>query len=287
VIIPVYNDPSGLTKTVESLLQQDSDEYEIVIVDNGSTDRITNIARQYSENEIIRFAVEDEIQSSYAARNKGIHIARGGIIAFIDADMWVDSDYIGSVRKSMSSNQRVYMGCDVEVVNGSESVERYNANYAFPIKRFIDNHKFAPTCCLVVRRCLFDMVGTFDSRLTSSGDAEFGNRVASAGFELVFEPQITMYHPARSSMMSLISTSIRLGRGQEQIRRRHPETFGGWSLFDPRIVLPPYPRKFVQYFDNAVQSPWEYLFWYLLTWIRKLARLYGRIKQKSRTSGTH
>lgn len=83
------------------------------------------------------------------------------------------------------------------------------------------------------------MVGTFDSRLTSSGDAEFGNRVASAGFEPVFKPQITMYHPARSSMMSLISTSIRLGRGQEQIRRRHPETFGGWSLFDPRIVLPP------------------------------------------------
>lgn len=45
--------------------------------------------------------------------------------------MWVDSDYIELARKSMSNNQRVYMGCDVEVVNGSESVERYNANYAF------------------------------------------------------------------------------------------------------------------------------------------------------------
>lgn len=281
VIIPVYNDPNGLSKTVDSLLQQTADQYEIIIADNGSTDKTKHIAQQYTQTEFVTLVVEDEIQSSYAARNKGVQSAKGDIIAFMDADMWVESDYIQLIREIMSDNECMCVGFDVDIISDGGSIGRYNAAYGFPIKRYISEGQFIPTCCLVVRRSLFDMVGLFDEQMISSGDAEFSNRVVDAGFDLVFEPRITMYHPARSTVISLIRKSIRIGRGREQLYDRHPQISNHWSLLDPRIILPPYPRKFIQQFSDAVESRWEYVLWYFLTWTRKLARLYGRVNQRT------
>jgi glycosyltransferase involved in cell wall biosynthesis len=61
VIIPVYNDPEGLETTVESLLGQSADDYEVIIADNGSTDRTRALATEYAARERVRCVVEDDI----------------------------------------------------------------------------------------------------------------------------------------------------------------------------------------------------------------------------------
>ena len=92
VIVPVYNDAQRIWKCIESLLQQTypRQKYEVIIIDNGSTDETRTVIQKYP----VKLLIEDKIQNSYAARNKGIKNACGEVIAFTDADCIPDSDWI-------------------------------------------------------------------------------------------------------------------------------------------------------------------------------------------------
>src|SRR3990170_3006911 len=92
VIVPVYNDAQRIGKCIESLLQQTypHEKYEVIIIDNGSTDETREVIKKYP----VKLLIEDKIQSSYAARNKGIKNAKGEVIAFTDSDCIPGNDWI-------------------------------------------------------------------------------------------------------------------------------------------------------------------------------------------------
>ena len=163
VIIPVYNDPEGLRDTLESLVDQDFDgEYEVLVVDNNSTDCTGEVIGEFEESypDLVRGLEEDDIQSSYAARNKGVEESEGSVLCFVDADMWVDSDWLSSVNRFMDESGADYVGCNVETVRNSDSfASLYNSLKAFDVERYLENEHYAPTCCLVVRKRVFDEVG--------------------------------------------------------------------------------------------------------------------------------
>ena len=279
IVVPVLDDPGGLETTVRSLLDQSSDDYEVVIVDNGSTDRTPRVVERFERVDRVVPVVEDEVRGSYAARNAGIEAAEGEVIGFVDADMWVDRDYVESITRAMRGDDRVYMGCDVEVVEDGSPTGRFNAATEFPVREYVEEARFAPTCCLVVERRLFEAVGSFDPRMVSGGDVEFGRRVAEAGYDLAFEPGIVLYHPARGTVRRLASKWFRVGRGDEQFRRYHPTRFDGPSPFRPRNVLPGHPRDFLDGLRLEPSSSAELTYWFLLAWTCQLARSAGRIEQ--------
>lgn len=285
VIIPVYNDPDGLSDTVNSLLDQTArpDLYEIIIVDNMSTDETPKVAKSLSEkNPNVNFVTEDEVQSSYAARNTGIQRAQGELLAFVDSNMTVGNTYIESIEKKMKENDRKYMGCDVRVVTKEDAnrIARYNQARAFPVEHQIKAEKFAPTACLVVHREIFEEVGLFDGDLISGGDYEFGHRVVDAGYKLTFEPNIILCHPARASISALLRRQFRFGRGRIQRQRKYPARFSYRSLFDIRRWLPSYPWKFRNRYEEHSKSSFDLLIWYMLEYIVKLSNNMGQIYEK-------
>ncbi|WP_435068259.1 glycosyltransferase [Haloplanus sp. C73] len=279
VVVPVYNDPEGLTTTVESLLDQTATDYEIVIADNGSTDDTARVAREFATTDRVRRVVEDEIQSSYAARNAGIDAADGDVIGFVDADMWVEDDYVAAITERMGD--RSYMGCRVELVGDDSTVARYRRATGFPVEKYVTEAGFAPTCCLVVHRRLLDEIGDFDARLVSNGDLEFGRRASEAGFELTYEPEIPMYHPARSTLRAVLAQNVRIGHGREQIRRFHGDRFEVRAPTNPRNYLPVNPVGFLDSLDasgSAVERP----LWYGLACVQKWARTAGYLRARRR-----
>lgn len=203
--------------------------------------------------------VEDEIQSSYAARNKGIRNAKGSILAFIDADMTVKTDWLSLGVGSMIEKNAEYLACNVEIYSsGCESLSaKYNRLTGFPIKKYIEEYKFGPTCCILVDRKLFEEVGYFDARMISGGDKEFGNRVYNSGKRFYFEPNIVMYHPARSTLSSLLKKDFRVGKGIAQLRKYYPERYGNLAkdAFNFRVYLPPKPWKV----KNELSNCWDKL----------------------------
>lgn len=248
VIIPVYNDPAGLYRTLSSIATQDypTDLWETIVVDNNSQDNSKSIAESF-EKIISQIKVEKEAkQGAYAARNRGVVISRGKILAFIDADMTVEPDWISTGVKDMEENNADYVGCRVDILPARSTprfFEMYNQKMGFPIKQYMEKHGFAGAGNLFVKKTVLEKVGNFDNRLQSSGDLEFGNRVRDAKFNMYYSDHNVMQHPARSSFKSLLIKSIRITNGHIDLKWYYPERYGQLDFYEilqwffPKTVL--------------------------------------------------
>lgn len=283
VVVPVYNDPDGIAITLESITNQtySDTQYEILVVDNGSTDNTRGVIQSCVERypELVTLVVEDDIQGRGAARNAGIEAASGSVFAFIDADMTVNETWLASVAESFQNDDHDYMGCAVETYppDGHETLgTRYDSVFRFDIQRIIEKSKYSGAGCLVVRKNVFDTVGLFDNRLLE--DREFGQRVHEAGFELHYEPSITMYHPARSSAIEQIEKNFRVGRGTRQLHEIYPDRFEARNPFSLRQFLPIHPHRFYDRIDDKNGfTNIELIELYLFSWLNKLASSSGSL----------
>lgn len=254
VIIPVYNDPDGVYKTLVSIINNSNKEslLEVIVVDNNSTDETAKVINHFAEKySWIQYEFEDEVQTSYAARNTGIQYSHGDIIVFLDANVEVGKGWLDSAISDMQSKDAHYMGCNVKVndVNEKQTIfSRYNQHSAFPIKELIEKHGYTPTVCLFVTRDLVDDVGRFDQRLVSTGDLEFGNRVNKHGYTLYYTDEVTVIHPARTSFRSLVDRNIRIGRGHCQLQRYHSPRYGSPGI-------PPRPSGLTSNQFDSKQNP--------------------------------
>lgn len=228
IVIPVYNDPEGVQTTIESIYPELVDsQVDLAVVDNASTDQTPDVVRSYDDDWIILLH-ETEIQSSYAARNTGIRNTDSDILAFVDADMTVPENWLESALEAFHAADADYMGCNVDLTfpENPSLPARYDYHTGFPVEQYLKHQQFVPTCCLFVRREVFEDVGLFDHRLTSGGDKEFGNRVHQAGYNMHFADNVTMYHPTRNTLNAHIKKDHRVGRGLCQLQRCHPDRYG-------------------------------------------------------------
>lgn len=283
IIIPVYNDPKGIRTTLESVINQTHDEYEVLPVDNNSTDYTIEIMREFEREgySFVRCQEEIDIQGSYATRNTGIQSAKGDILCFLDADMWVDETWVEQMETTMESQNCDYLGCNVEVVSKKDPnfYEAYEQSFSFPVETYLKYKHFAPTCALAVRREVFDEVGLFDEQLESGGDKEFGQRVHRAGFEQCYVDDVTAYHPARDSWDELKSKALRIGRGRAQMRRYHPEVGNYHHPLYPIQFLPPSPFRLRRRFSGQDASLSTLVGFYGLEYVLKLTQTYGTIRE--------
>lgn len=95
VVVPVYNVEKFLKKCIDSILEQDFKEYELILINDGSTDSSFKIAKSYSDSRIVLINKENEGLS--ATRNLGINIAKGEYILHIDSDDWIEPNYLSAL----------------------------------------------------------------------------------------------------------------------------------------------------------------------------------------------
>jgi glycosyltransferase involved in cell wall biosynthesis len=285
IVIPVYNDPEGVRETLGALTDQTYEHYEVVVVDNCSTDETRSVAADFAErHDRVTLLDERHDQSSYAARVRGIRYASGDVFAFIDADMTVEPDWLETAVDRMIEDRLDYMACDVRLYTPGEEglIGKYNRLNGFPIRRYVSTFHFAPTCCLFVRREVIETVGPFDTRFVSSGDREFGHRVHAAGFRLGYADDVPMYHPTRTSLRSLLTKAVRIGRGKQQMREYYPDRYGhpGLMVFYPGLYSPVPPSMLETAFDGwETLSTTEQVVFYLITYLLKLANAYGSVRE--------
>lgn len=114
IIIPVYNADKYIEKCIESIICQDRNKFEIIVVDDGSTDKTGIVCDEYSNKYSNIKVFHTENKGVSRARNLGLSEAIGDYILFVDADDWVTSDYIDVISKEIEgvdllffSNSRV------------------------------------------------------------------------------------------------------------------------------------------------------------------------------------
>lgn len=101
VILPVYNSGDSVAKAIDSILVQSYINWELIIVNDGSTDDSAKIINNFSKTDSRILVIQQMNQGVSTARNKGISAASGEYLAFLDSDDWVDSDYLEKMLRPM------------------------------------------------------------------------------------------------------------------------------------------------------------------------------------------
>jgi len=179
VIIPTYNRAGCLREAVDSVLAQDFKGFELIVVDDGSTDETPQLLRAYGDSLRIR---RQENRGVSAARNAGIAASRGALIAFLDSDdLWLPGKLAHQVEFFKAHGDAL--------ICQTEEIWVRNGRRVNPGKRHRKRGGmiFAPSLdlCLVspsavmVRRELFQRVGFFDESLPACEDYDLWLRVSS------------------------------------------------------------------------------------------------------------
>lgn len=253
IVIPVRNDPEGLSSTLGSLARQAeiaSRDYEVIVIDNDSNDATPEVIRRHIENYPVRIVsfIESAASGSYGARNLGIEKAQAPVLAFLDADVTVPTDYVAKVLGYFDHDPGLeYLGCRVDVYpSSSRLASKYDAIHAFPVEKYFQLYRFVPTCCLTLRRSLLDRTGLFESCLESGGDTEFAVRAEAAGAKKHFARDLTVRHPARRNYLELIRKRARLGRGAAQLHSLAPARFSSKSISFAEHLVPSNPLRILR-----------------------------------------
>jgi len=196
VIVPVYNDEERIWLCIESLLNQtyNNDCYEIIVIDNNSTDNTLKIINNYP---VIPLS-ENEIQSSYAARNKWLKKAKWNILAFTDSDCEVDKDWILNWVNSLKEKKSDLVAWNIRFKFEDKS-DIYEIYDSIKYLQQEDNVKkwSAVTANVFIYKYVFDDIWNFDSTLKSWGDSLFTRKSTSCWYKLSYEKSSIVYHPAR------------------------------------------------------------------------------------------
>lgn len=123
IVLPCYNCQSYIDQAIDSVFQQTYADWELVIVDDGSTDQSLDIIRQYAESESRIRVFTQENRGVSKARNLALENARGEYIAFLDADDWLPPDSLRSrIRKFTESPATTFVDGRVDVYNEAGNV---------------------------------------------------------------------------------------------------------------------------------------------------------------------
>jgi glycosyltransferase involved in cell wall biosynthesis len=243
VIVPVYNAEDNIEKLVRSLLAQTypKDRYEVIIVDNHSTDNTLALLRKHKDITVLE---EVDIQSSYAARNKGLRQARGEIIAFTDSDCVADARWLAKEAEAVGQGADVVGGAVTFVFSAKPTLsELYDSISHLTAEAYV-KRKRVVGANLVVRKTLFDAIGPFPSHFKSGGDFWWTGKADKAGYRFVYAPDAVIYHPARK-FDELAEKVWRVGKAYLCARKDE-----GWKslafglVWTLRLLLPQNPFYF-------------------------------------------
>jgi glycosyltransferase involved in cell wall biosynthesis len=186
IIIPAFNAERFLAEAIEGILVQEIDPLEVVVVDDGSTDRTAEIAASYDDR--VR-CISQANKGLPAARNRGLAAANGEFIGFCDAD---DVFLPGSLKLQLGK-LLANPGIDLVVGRyGNEMmVDPHSEQVAFaPVEA--TNHYIMSMSVSLIRRQLFDKVGQFDEVMRHCDDWDWFMRAREQHVPMLFHTAILM-----------------------------------------------------------------------------------------------
>jgi len=233
IVLPTWNRAELVVRAVDSVLAQGYPRWELLIVDDGGTDASRDRLAARSSDRRVRYVWQPHAGVA-AARNHGLRLAEGDVVAYIDSDTtWAPNHLFAVVRTlaARPASDAVYTAQLVSGPNAEPSWVRYRPFDAAALaeENYIDLNGFAH------RRALAERIGGFDERLTRLVDWDFILRCAAAG-TVVASPQLgSCYHhgawPRISNQESLWRNHYLVRRkGASPLRRPLRVLYAAWHF---------------------------------------------------------
>jgi len=222
VIIPVYNAEAIIARTLEALLAQECGEpFEVITVDDGSTDYTAEILAKYPIK-----LLRKSNGGPASARNLGVKNASGEIILFLDSDCvpepgWLQAmtapfrqPEIAGVKGRYITRQKSLTARFVQL----EFAERYRMLEKLPFIDFVDSYSAA------FRKTAFFQVGGFDESFPKADneDVDLSYKLANAGFKMVYRPEAVVEHTHPSTLKKYVKVKFGRGYWRMAVYKSHP-----------------------------------------------------------------
>ena len=193
VIVPALNEESVIGRCLASLKQQKppSAHFEVIVVDNGSTDRTREIARSFGGSLSVTVLDRSGVRIS-ALRNLGAAMARGEFLAFLDADCVAPQHWLRQTVDLLRADDFRIIGAQYRIPANSSWVAK--AWYG-DLWRMKDGPvSYVPGGDLAISRELFMNLGGFDETIVTSEDTEFCERAAASSVPILAVPSLSVVH---------------------------------------------------------------------------------------------
>lgn len=249
-IIPAWNEEVGIINTIQSVLNSNYKKFELIIVNDGSTDKtglmVKRFIDKYQGKILIRYFKKTNGGKS-SALNLGIKKAEGEIIITSDADCAVDRYAIDNLVKYFSKKEVMAVAGNVRVGNNNKiigSIQKLEYFYGFYFKRsdsILNSVYIVGGASAAYRKEIFKKLGYFDKEIITE-DIEYSTRILNAGYKIRYAPDAVFYTEVPSDINSLIKQRLRWKYGRLKTFFKYRNLFfkmkGKHSKFLSFIILP-------------------------------------------------
>ena len=225
VVVCTYNGARTLPDCLAGIAQLDYPDFEVIVVDDGSTDDSARLAADADAR-----VISTPNRGLSCARNTGMEAANGDIVAFIDDDARPDPDWLTFLARVFVDPQVAGAGGPNVLPVGSSAIASCVANApGGPTHVLLSdrNAEHLPGCNLAVRREVLQRIGGFDPRFRVAGDdVDLCWRLLADGHRLAFSPGAVVWHHRRSSVRAYLRQQRGYGRAEALLERKWPERYG-------------------------------------------------------------
>ena len=244
VIVCTYNGARTFRETMERLRELDYPDYEVIVVNDGSTDHTPDIAGKYN---VTLISTENNGLSS--ARNVGWKAANGEIVAYIDDDAYPDPHWLKFLASTFLSSSFVGVGGPNLLPPGEGPIAECVANApGGPVHVLVSDREaeHIPGCNMAFRRSALEAAGGFDPRFRSAGDdVDICWSIQRHGGKIGFHPSAVVWHHRRNSVKAYWNQQQGYGKAEALLERKWPEKYNAkghvsWAgrIYGKGISLP-------------------------------------------------
>lgn len=223
VVVPVYNGSQTIRATVEHLLAQTYTPHEIIVVDDGSTDDTQDVLRGFGD----RITLLSKPNGGPAsARNDGVRVSTGSVIAFTDSDCFPEKDWLAELLKGLHAPRIAGAGGTVRgaapglIGEHVDMKDGLNPGFASGGKVL---HLVTANACF--RRDALLAANLFDERFLNPGgeDTELSIKLRSMGYELAYVRAAVVRHHHKGTIRTYLKTAANYGEGHYVLEKLWPE----------------------------------------------------------------
>lgn len=208
IIIPCYNSERTIGNCIKSILKSNYSNYELIVVDDGSTDNTPKIVKRLKR----KLISQKKNQGTCTARNIGAKKASGEILVFIDSDVLIQKDTLTKI------NSRFKKQTDLSAIVGIYSKDHPYSSQASRFKNlhmrytyFImpDYIPILNTSLTAIKKSVFMEVGGFDKKIKfSSDDWDLGRRISEQNHKIFLDKDLEVIHDKNYSLSQLLKTDF-------------------------------------------------------------------------------
>jgi glycosyltransferase involved in cell wall biosynthesis len=223
VVVPFHDAATYLAQQLSALARQEFDGgWEVVAVDDASSDGSRRIAESFSERLNLRVTSTSRRRGQAHARNLGARTAAGGKLLFVDADDEVAPGYLAAMSRALDKHEFVAARLDHETLNPTWVRRAYGLHWQETgVDVFFGFLPFAGACSVGVSRRVFELVGGFREALPAAEDIAFSWDVQLAGTSLYFARDAVLRYRYRDTLSGLYRQTRRQGSVTPLLYKRY------------------------------------------------------------------